>query len=100
MAAICRPNRLSLLKEVIGPEEEHLGRSRGHHLNFIEAVKTRGECTAPVEVGHRTASMCHLTNIALKLGRKLNWDPDKEQFINDAEANRMLIPAMRSPWQV
>lgn len=90
----------SLLKEVIGPNELHLGRSRGHHLDFIENVKTRGECKAPAEVGHRTASMCHLANTAMRLGRKLRWDPVKEQFLNDDEANRMLVPSMRSPWHL
>jgi len=89
-----------LLKEVIGPDELHLGRSRGHHLNFIECVKSRNEPTAPVEVGHGTAVMCHIANVAMKLGRKLDWDPATEQFINDDEANRMLTPAMRSPWTV
>ncbi len=90
----------SLLKEVIGPNELHLGRSRGHHLDFIENVKTRGECKAPAEVGHHTATMCHIANVAMRLGRKLRWDPAKEQFINDDEANRMLIPSMRSPWHL
>ncbi len=95
-----RAEPASLLKEVIGPDEIHLGRSRGHHIDFIDAVKSRGECMAPVEVGHHTATMCHLANIAMKLKRKLRWDPDKEQFLNDDEANRMLIPSMRSPWHV
>lgn len=90
----------SLLKEVIGPNELHLGRSRGHHQDFIECVKTRGEPKAPVEVGHHTATMCHLSNIALRLGRKLRWDPDKEHFIDDEEANRMMIPSMRGPWHL
>ena len=69
----------------------HLGRSRGHHADFIGNVKSRGECKAPPEVGHSSASICHLNNIAMLLGRKLKWDPDKEQFINDDEANRMLV---------
>ena len=63
-------------------------------------MKTRGECKAPAEVGHHTATMCHIANVAMRLGRKLRWDPAKEQFINDDEANRMLIPSMRSPWHL
>ncbi|MBI3117305.1 MAG: Gfo/Idh/MocA family oxidoreductase, partial [Candidatus Hydrogenedentes bacterium] len=90
----------ALLKEVIGPNELHLGRSRGHHADFIECVKTRGEPKAPYYVGHHTATMCHIANVAMRLGRKLEWDPDKEQFKNDDEANRMLAPFQRSPWQV
>lgn len=90
----------SLLKEVLDPSELHLGRSRGHHADFIENVQTRGDCKAPPEVGHHTACMCHLGNIAMRLGRKLHWNPDTEQFANDDEANRMLVPSMRSPWQI
>ncbi len=89
----------SLLKEVIGPEELRLGRSKGHHVDFIECVKTRGEPKAPVEVGHHSATMCHMANIAMKLGKKLAWDPEKEQFDDDT-ANRMLVPSMRGPWRV
>lgn len=89
----------ALLKEVIGPNEEHLGRSKGHHLNFIECVKSRGEPTAPVEVGHHSATMCHMANIAMRTGKKLKWDPDKELF-DDDEANRMMQPSMRAPWHV
>lgn len=93
-------SRPSLLKEVIGPEELQLGRSRGHHANFIDCVKTRTDPMAPVEVGHGTAVMCHIANIALKRGKKLDWDPVAEQFTNDDEANRMLVPSMRGPWRV
>ena len=90
----------ALLKEVIGPEEINLGRSRGHHADFIDCVKTRSDPKAPVEVGHGSGTMCHIANIALLLERKLQWDPVKEQFINDEEANRMLAPRLRAPWHV
>ena len=89
----------SLLREVLGPDELHLGRSLGHHYDFIECVKSRGEPKAPVEVGHHTATMCHMANIAMLLGKKLRWDPEKEQF-DDAAANRMLQPSMRAPWVI
>ncbi|HNZ48559.1 MAG TPA: Gfo/Idh/MocA family oxidoreductase [Candidatus Hydrogenedentes bacterium] len=87
----------SLLREVIGPNEIHLGRSRGHHNDFIECVKSRGEPKAPVEVGHHTAVMCHMANIAMRLGKKLKWDPATERFDDDT-ANRMMQPSMRAPW--
>jgi len=90
----------SLLREVIGPNELHLGRSRGHHLDFIECVKTRGEPKAPAYVGHNTGVMCHIANVAMRLGRKLAWDPETEQFVNDDEANRMLVPYVRAPWRI
>jgi len=53
-----------------------------------------------VEIGHRSASACILGYIAMHLNRKLKWDPDREQFTNDEEANRMLSRSMRSPWRV
>ena len=66
--------------------------------NFLDAVKSRNDPITPVEIGHRTASLCHLGNIAMLLKRKLQWDPDKERFIGDEEANGMIDRPMRAPW--
>jgi len=90
----------SLLEQKIGDNEIHLGRSPGHQQNFIDSVKSRQQPVAHAEIGHRTASVCHLNNIAMRLGRPLKWDPVKEQFINDPEANSLITPKMRSPWKV
>jgi len=90
----------SLLKESIGPNEIHLGRSPEHHRNFLDSVKTRRQPIAPAEVGHRTAAICHLVNIAMLTGSKLKWDPDMEQIVNNVDANRMLARPMRSPWHL
>jgi predicted dehydrogenase len=90
----------SLLREQIGPDEIHVGRSRSHHQNFIDAVRTRQQPFASVEVGHRTATICHLVNIAMLTGRKLKWGPEKEVIVGDDEANRMLSRPMRSPWHL
>jgi predicted dehydrogenase len=72
----------------------------GHHANFLDCVKTRRRPIAPAEVAHRSNSLCHVANICLRLGRKVRWDPQTETFVNDAEANRMLARAPRSPWQI
>ena len=93
-------SRPSLLNEKFGPQELHLGRSSGHHQNFIEAVRSRETTMAPPEVGHRTATICHLVNIAMLLKRKLQWDPQQEVVVGDEEANRMLARPMRSPWRM
>jgi hypothetical protein len=61
-------------------------------------VKSRQDPIEPVEAGHRTASLCHLGNIAMKLRRKIRWDPVREQIIDDDEAAKMLGRPMRSPW--
>ncbi len=90
----------SLLKSVIGPSEIHLYESRDHKLNFLECIKTRKETIAPAEIGHGSASICHLGNIAMLTGQKLKWDPAKEQFTNSDEANKMLSRKMRSPWHL
>ena len=88
----------SLLTSIIGPDEIHLYRSRDHHANFIECVKSRELTITPVEVAHRSISIGHLGDIAMQLERKLKWDPDNEQFVNDPEANNMLRRLYRAPW--
>jgi hypothetical protein len=73
-----------------------LGRCPGHHRNFIDCIKSREQPFAAAEIGHRTASLCHINNVAMKLGRKLTWDPKNETFPGDDEANRLLTPPMRT----
>jgi len=94
----CQPE--SLKTSVIGPNEIHLYKSDDHHANFIDCIKTHRETAAPIEVGHRSTSICNLGNIAMTLKRRLDWDPDAEHFKNDDDANRMLCRAMRSPWHL
>ena len=88
----------SLLQTHIGPEARHLRRSSNHARHFLDCVRDRRETVAPAEVAHRSATLCHLSDIAMRLGRKLRWDPDKETFPNDDEANRMLSRARRVPY--
>lgn len=90
----------SLLESVIGPNETHLYESKHHQRNFLDCVKTRKETICPVEVAHRTTTICHLSQIAMLLERKLRWDPRNERFIDDPEANHMMSKAMRSPWRL
>jgi len=90
----------SVKDSTIGPYEIHLYKSKDHHRNLIDCIKTRGRTAAPVEVGHRSTSVCHLGNVAMTLKRKLNWDPSAERFVGDDEANRMLSRSMRSPWHL
>jgi predicted dehydrogenase len=90
----------SLKTSVIGPNEIHLYKSNDHHRNFIDCIKIRRETAAPVEVGHRSATVCHLGNIAMLLKRKLQWDPEKEQFVDDDQANRLLDRPRRAPWTI
>lgn len=77
-----------------------LGRSPGHHQNFVDCVISREEPMATAEIGHRTATICHLNNIAMRVGRKLKWNPVSEAMIDDPEAGKLLVPPMRVPWTV
>jgi hypothetical protein len=68
--------------------------------NFLECVKSRSEPNAPVDVGHRSASLCHLGNIAIKLQAKLRWDAQSERFTgsHSDEANALLDRPSRNAW--
>jgi predicted dehydrogenase len=71
----------------------------GDHMgNFFDCIRSRKPPICDVEIGHRSASLCHLGVIALRLGRKLKWNPQKEQFIGDKQANQWLAREMRKPW--
>jgi predicted dehydrogenase len=90
----------SLLNETIGPDEIHLYNSPGHASNFIDCVKSRKETITPPEIAHRATSTALLGGIACQLDRPLQWDPKAERFVDDAEADRLLTYAMRSPWRL
>ena len=90
----------SLLKRTLEPGDIHLPVSNHHQENFIECCKSRARTVAPIEVAVRSDTLCHLSDIAMRLGRKVKWDPEKEDFVNDAEASRMLTRPMRSPWHL
>jgi len=89
-----------LARSVIGPDEIHLYESASQHGNFVECVVSRKPTAAPVEVAHRSITPSHLGNIAMLLGRKLRWDPEKETFLDDPQADAMRSRPYRSPWRV
>lgn len=89
-----------ILKWKPGQGGVKLEQSGNHMKNFLEAVRARRDPIAPVEVGHRSNSICVMTHIAMKLGRKLAWDPKAETFTGDDEANRRLDYPHRAPWKV
>jgi predicted dehydrogenase len=77
-----------------------LERSRNHQQNWLDCIRTRKQPIADVEVGHRSAAICHLGNIARMLGRKLQWDPIAEVFVNDDEANALLSRPHRKGYEL
>ena len=90
----------SLAEHKTTPHEIHLIRSVDHKQNFLDCIKSREKPICHAEVGHRSASLCHLGNIAMLLDRELNWDPAKEKFVNDPEADAMISRNMRAPWSL
>ena len=93
-------NPKSLLKLKLADNELHLLKSNNHQANLIDAIKGRTQVAAPIDVAVRSDTMCILQLAAVKLKRKLTWDPVAEAFVNDDEANKWLERPMRAPWKV
>jgi predicted dehydrogenase len=87
-----------ILREEIGPNETRLYESRDHKQNFLDCVKSRELTVCPVEVGHRSISVGLLGEIAMLTGRKIKWNPEKEEIIGDSEASALLGRSYREPW--
>jgi len=90
----------SLLKVTLRSDDVRLdaGAVGNHYDNFIQCVRSRQDPIAPVEAGHEASYLGMLAEISIKLGRRLKWDPNKEEFIGDDQANRLLSAPMRTPW--
>jgi len=89
-----------ILNSKIGPNELHLYTNpAGEHRDFLDCVRSRKDPYFPVDIGHRVSTVCHLGNLAIKLGRKLKWDPQAERFLNDDSANALLTRTLRAPWK-
>ncbi len=87
-----------ILTSVIKENEIHLYTIDNQHGNWLDCIKSRKEPISPVETGHRACTVCLVTHIAMKLGRRLQWDPMKEIFPGDKEANMMLSRTQRAPY--
>jgi hypothetical protein len=95
-AIISDPARI--VREPLRPGEVHLYRSDSHSGNFLECVRTRKRPISDADIAHRAASALLLGGVVKQLGRTLKWDPRREEFTGDDEANRMLSIAQRAPW--
>ncbi len=93
-------NPASLKDRVIGDTEKHVYHSTDHYKDFLDAMRKRTKPICDVEIGQRTASVCNIGNIAYRLNRRLIWDPAKEQFRNDTEANTLLGRKMNKEWGI
>lgn len=89
-----------ILKETLTDKDVRLYVSTSHHGNWLQCIRDRKLPICDAEVGHRSATVCHLGNIALRTGKKLKWDPAKEEMIGDAEANKWVDKEYRAPWKL
>ena len=95
-ALVSYPARIA--REPIHPSEVHLYRSDSHSGNFLECVRTRKRPISDANIAHRAASALLLGGVVKQIQRPLKWDPEREEFSGDDEANRMLSIAQRAPW--
>ena len=93
-------SRPELLSEELGPDKKPLYKSNDHFGNFLECVRSRKETIAPVDVAHRSISVGLLGEIAMTTKQKIQWDPAKEQIIDNAEASKLLMRNFRAPWRI
>ncbi|MDG5767497.1 Gfo/Idh/MocA family oxidoreductase [Balneolales bacterium ANBcel1] len=95
-----RASDTAILRSEIGPGDIRLYESEEQHANWIRCIRTREQTVAPPEVAHRSCTACLISHIAMKLPRKLRWDPLNERFRNDDEANAMLSRPQRYPYKL
>lgn len=98
---VLRGTPAELIEQELSSGDESLYVSANHHKNFLDCIKSRELPICDVEIGHRTATVCHLGNIAIRLGRKIQWDPVNEKVLGgDAEAEALVNRPYRAPWSL
>jgi predicted dehydrogenase len=97
---ILNVHKESMRRLKLKPDDQHLPQSKNHAGNFLEAVLARKDPIAPVEAGHVASYLGIVPDISARLNRVLKWDPQKELFVGDTEANQMLSRPMRAPWKL
>ena len=90
----------TILREPIRDGEKHVYPTTNHHANWLECIRSCKETICTAEIGHRSATICHLGNIGYHLGRRLRWDPAKEEFVGDEKANKELSREPREKWKL
>ena len=90
----------SILEQPLSDTDQRVIASSNHHQNWIDAIKSKSECICPAEIGHRSATICHLGNIGYRLGRPLRWDPITERFKDDKEADSLCSREPRPEWRL
>ena len=91
---------IALSQEPLPADAVRMYESNHHFQNWLDCIRSRAKPTADIEIGHRVCTICQLGNIARELGRTLTWDPEKEVFPGDEEANAYLHRPQRKPYQL
>lgn len=89
-----------ILKEPITKPDPSVIVAENHRKNWVEAIRAKKTTICPAEVGHRSATICHLGNIGYRVGKLLEWDPVQEKFTNSEDANKLLFREYRDPWKI
>jgi predicted dehydrogenase len=89
-----------IIQQALTERDVHLYTSNNHHANWLDCIKSRKLPICDVEIGHRSATVCHLGNIAVRTGRAITWDPANEEIVGDAEVAKMLSRPYREPWKL
>ncbi len=93
-----KTNPGELMSRPMTPSDIQLKATRGHQDNFFDCIRSRKRTIADVEIGHRTATICHLSAISERLNRTIQWDPSKEEIIGDPQASKWLDRPRRAPY--
>jgi predicted dehydrogenase len=93
-------NPPEIAQAALGESDVRLYVSNNHHQNWLDCIRSRKLPICDVEIGHRSATVCHLGNIAVRTGRAILWDPAKEEIVGDPEAAKMLNRPYREPWKL
>ena len=90
----------TIFEEPIKDSDVRLYASKEHHQNWLECIKSRKLPICDVAIGHRSATVCHLGNVSIRTGKKLKWDPAKEEMVGDAQAAKWVNKPYRAPWKL
>jgi predicted dehydrogenase len=90
----------SIIDEPLGDSDVHLYVSQNHHDNWLDCIRSRKLPICDVAIGHRSATVCHLGNIAIRSGKTVHWDPASEQVVGDDDVAKMTSRPYRAPWSL
>ncbi len=93
-------NPPELLRQQPGEQDIRLYVSNSHRGNWLECIRTRRAPICDAETGHRSATVCHLGNIAVRTGRRITWDPAREVIAGDEQAQAMVSRPYRAQWRM